>query len=287
MNKVYESIHNVSKELSLMGLSKERRNQAQGYNFRGIDDVMNALSPLLVRHNLLILPRCISRDIKEHTTAKGGKMFSVAVEVEFDFVSTEDESKVLVKTYGEAMDSGDKATNKAMSAAYKYAAFQAFCIPVEGTPDADAETHEVASEVPAAKQQPATASTNPVVTKPKLTKDVALGIQQNFIGAMTQRADAFPSIDHLADTVKVALEKLDYNADQFFRLMQPLRYEWFRLACLKADCPDRDDELRGWLSDDSIRHQIGDKAADELLRCMELSAEESRRELAKLTPAKR
>ena len=45
---------------------------------------------------------------------------------------------------GEAMDSGDKATNKAMSAAYKYAAFQTFAIPTEGTPDADAETHEVA-----------------------------------------------------------------------------------------------------------------------------------------------
>jgi hypothetical protein len=44
------------------------------------------------------------------------------------------------------MDSGDKATNKAMSAAYKYAAFQIFAIPTEGNPDADAETHEVASK---------------------------------------------------------------------------------------------------------------------------------------------
>ena len=51
-----------------------------------------------------------------------------------------------VTTYGEAMDSGDKATNKAMSAAYKYAAMQAFCIPTEGDNDADATTHEVAAE---------------------------------------------------------------------------------------------------------------------------------------------
>ena len=42
------------------------------------------------------------------------------------------------------MDSADKATNKAMSAAYKYAAIQAFCIPTEGDNDADATTHEVA-----------------------------------------------------------------------------------------------------------------------------------------------
>jgi hypothetical protein len=44
---------------------------------------------------------------------------------------------------GEAMDSGDKSSNKAMSAAYKYAAFQAFCIPTEGDNDADATTHDV------------------------------------------------------------------------------------------------------------------------------------------------
>ena len=64
------------------------------------------------------------------------------VEAEFDFVSACDGSKHTVKTYGEAMDSGDKATNKAMSAAYKYAAFQTFCIPTEGDNDADAQTHE-------------------------------------------------------------------------------------------------------------------------------------------------
>ena len=59
-------------------------------------------------------------------------------------MSAEDGSKTTARMIGEAMDSGDKATNKAMSAAYKYAAFQTFAIPTEGTPDADAETHEVA-----------------------------------------------------------------------------------------------------------------------------------------------
>ena len=69
----------------------------------------------------------------------------MTVEAEFDFVSAEDGSRHTVKTFGEAMDSGDKATNKAMSAAYKYAAFQAFSIPTEGDNDADAQTHEVAA----------------------------------------------------------------------------------------------------------------------------------------------
>jgi hypothetical protein len=60
-------------------------------------------------------------------------------------VSAEDGSMHTAIAYGEAMDSGDKATNKAMSAAYKYACMEVFCIPTEGTPDADAETHEVAA----------------------------------------------------------------------------------------------------------------------------------------------
>jgi len=57
-----------------------------------------------------------------------------------------DGSTHVATIYGEAMDSGDKATNKAMSAAYKYLCLQSFCIPVVGEPDADSETHEVASQ---------------------------------------------------------------------------------------------------------------------------------------------
>jgi hypothetical protein len=85
----------------------------------------------------------LKRECTDRISAKGGNLFYVTVEAEFDFVSAEDGSKHTVKTFGEAMDSGDKATNKAMSAAYKYAAFQAFAIPTEGDNDADAQTHYV------------------------------------------------------------------------------------------------------------------------------------------------
>jgi hypothetical protein len=85
----------------------------------------------------------LTRVVEERQSQKGGALFYVTVEAEFDFVSAEDGSKHTVKTFGEAMDRGDKGTNKAMSAAYKYAAFQAFAIPTEGDNDADAHTHEV------------------------------------------------------------------------------------------------------------------------------------------------
>lgn len=135
--KVYKAINDVQAALSVTGITKDRKNQQQNYAFRGIDDVYNALAPLLAKHGLCILPRILSRDCVERQTAKGGTLFYVTVEAEFDFVSAEDGSKHTVKTFGEAMDSADKATNKAMSAAYKYAAFQAFAIPTEGDNDSE------------------------------------------------------------------------------------------------------------------------------------------------------
>ena len=144
VKKVYQAISAVTKEMSQEGIAKGRKNQQQGYSFRGIDEVLNALSPVLAKHSICVLPRMVSRDVVERQTKSGNALFYVTVKAEFDFVSAEDGSLHTVSTYGEAMDSADKATNKAMSAAYKYAAFQAFCIPTEGDNDADATTHDVA-----------------------------------------------------------------------------------------------------------------------------------------------
>ena len=152
---VYTAINAVQAELAVEGISKNRRNTQQNFNFRGIDDVYNALSPMLARNKLCILPRLLSREVVERKSNSGGALFSVTVMMEFDLVSSVDGSKHTVATAGEAMDSGDKATNKAMSAAYKYAAFQAFAIPTEGDNDADATTHGVASSEEDAKREAA------------------------------------------------------------------------------------------------------------------------------------
>src|SRR6267154_89827 len=139
---VYRAINAVQAELANSGIAKDSTNTQQNYKFRGVDQIYNALAPLLAKHGLCILPRVVSREVVERQSAKGGALFYVTVGVEFDFVASEDASHHTVVTYGEAMDSGDKATNKAMSAAYKYACMQAFSIPTEGDNDADATTHE-------------------------------------------------------------------------------------------------------------------------------------------------
>ena len=169
--KVYQAIGAVSRALSKDGIGKGRTNSQQGYKFRGIDDVLNSLSAALVDAGLVILPRCTHREVVERTTAKGGALFNVTCAVEFDLVSVEDGSKHTVCTYGEAMDSADKATNKAMSAAYKYLALLVFCIPTEATPDTDADftTHEV---------KPKAESTSPAAVAKRMTDDAVTNLQR-------------------------------------------------------------------------------------------------------------
>lgn len=146
VKQVYTAINAVQAEFcSSGGISKDRKNQQQGYSFRGIDDVYNALSPLLAKHGLVIIPRHISRSCEERTTSKEKILFYVTVESEFDIISAADGSVHVARAFGEAMDSADKATNKAMSAAYKYMAMQLFAIPTEGDNDADSHTPELSA----------------------------------------------------------------------------------------------------------------------------------------------
>jgi len=150
--QVYPAITAITAAMAKEGIAKSSRNtQGAGFNFRGIDDVLNALAGLLAAHGLCILPRVVSREQVERQSKAGGALFYTTIEVEFDLVSSADGSTHTVKTFGEAMDSGDKSTNKAMSAAYKYMALQTFCIPTKGDNDADATTHEVMARPTPAK----------------------------------------------------------------------------------------------------------------------------------------
>lgn len=143
---VLQAINAVMRELSRLGIAKDRKNTQQNYNFRGIDDVYNVLCGLLADNHLVITPKCQSHARDFITTGKGAQAVSSVVMVEYEFASVVDGSTRTVGPFpGEAMDYADKATNKAMSAAYKYMAMQEFCIPTEGDNDADAHTHQLAT----------------------------------------------------------------------------------------------------------------------------------------------
>jgi hypothetical protein len=145
---VYGAIAGVMADLSAIGIGKDSKNEQQGFFFRGIDAVYNTLSPILSARRLVVLPRVLGRSVEARKTAKGGDVFNVTLDVEFDIVFADDGSVHTVRSQGEANDSQDKATNKAMSAAYKYMAIMAFCIPVEGMEDADASSDAPAIPAP-------------------------------------------------------------------------------------------------------------------------------------------
>ena len=146
--KIYQSIINIMNETE--AISKARTNPQQGYKFRGIDDIYNALHSLFAKHGVFITSEVISENREERQTAKGGILLYSILTVKFLFLAS-DGSSVSCTTKGEAMDSGDKATNKAMSAALKYALMQMLLIPTEEEKDTEANTPQP-QPIPAPKE---------------------------------------------------------------------------------------------------------------------------------------
>ena len=134
---IYQAIHGVMSDVGAIG--KDRKNQQQGFMYRGVDEVMNALQPAFVRHNIFVVPEVLEQTREERQSKTGGQLLYSILKVKFTFYA-EDGSSVSATVVGEGMDSADKASNKAMSVAFKYACFQVFCIPTEEMVDPDSET---------------------------------------------------------------------------------------------------------------------------------------------------
>ena len=134
---IYEAISRCMEEIGAVG--KDAVNKQQGFKYRGIDAVMNAINPALVKNHVFIVPEVLDQQRQERTTNKGAVLIYSICRIKYTFYA-EDGSFIEAVTVGEGMDSGDKATNKAMAIAFKYACFQVFCIPSEEMKDPDEET---------------------------------------------------------------------------------------------------------------------------------------------------
>lgn len=138
---IYAAICGVMEDIKAIG--KDTLNKTQGFKYRSIDAVMNALNPAMIKHKIFCAPEVIEQIREERTTGKGSTLIYSVCKIRYRFF-TVDGSSVDVVVVGEGMDSGDKATNKAMSVAFKYACFQTFCIPTENLiDDPDADTPEL------------------------------------------------------------------------------------------------------------------------------------------------
>ena len=132
-------------------IGKNRQNQEQRYKYRGIDDLYNSLHPLFARHRIFITCDVLTLERSERTTGSG-KLLNVVHGTYRVTFHAEDGTSVSVVSAGEAMDLSDKATNKASSAALKYALMQTLLIPTEEAKDSEVDSLEAAA-LPAATDQ--------------------------------------------------------------------------------------------------------------------------------------
>lgn len=129
MADIYKRIGQVMADLPAIG--KEQKNSTQGWMFRGIDMIMNYVSPLFTKHGVFMVPQVLDSMREERQTRNGGNMIYTRLRIKYSFFATSDGSSVEAIVDGEGMDSGDKSTNKALAVAMKYALFQVLCIPTE------------------------------------------------------------------------------------------------------------------------------------------------------------
>ena len=152
---IYEAIATIMNEGYSIG--KEKENKQQNFKYRGIDDVMNVFHPLLAEHSVFVVPEVLEQTREERVSKNNSTLVYSILKMRYTFYSA-DGTSVSAVVVGEGMDSGDKASNKAMAVAMKYAMFQVFCIPTEEMDDPDSEAYEVkpkaAPKKPEAKQEP-------------------------------------------------------------------------------------------------------------------------------------
>ena len=142
---IYKQICEVMGKIS--AISKGRQNKTQNFVYRGIDDVMNELHGVLAECKVFVVPEVLEENRSEGKTKSGGIIFYARLKIKFTFYA-EDGSNVSAIVIGEAMDSGDKASNKALSIGLKYALLQVFCIPTEDDKDPDGQSHEIVEDNP-------------------------------------------------------------------------------------------------------------------------------------------
>lgn len=149
---IFEQIPKIMKDIKPIG--KDQYNQQQKFNFRGIDDIYNHCQSVLADHEVFTVPEIVARERTEVVSRSGTRMFHCVNQYKFHFYA-KDGSSIAAYADGEAMDTGDKASNKCAAIAHKYALLQVFCIPTADLQDPDSESPELArkSETPVNRVQ--------------------------------------------------------------------------------------------------------------------------------------
>lgn len=172
--KIFSAITAIMAEVGHIG--KSRKNAQQGYNFRGVDDVYAGLQLVMAKHGVICVPEVLEDRTEDRTTAKGSALIYRVLKIRYTFYA-DDGSSVTAVVIGEGMDSGDKASNKAMSVAHKYALLQVFMIPTDEPKDPENDSQELA-----AKGDPEFDKRVKIMTEAFAAQGVGVAYIEEFIG---------------------------------------------------------------------------------------------------------
>jgi ERF superfamily len=206
---VHEAIAEVTRRIDAIEKAHRTEQGAERYLYRGIDDVFAALHPALGDVGLVIMPgRMVEHRRETRQTAKGGTLNVAMVRVRYRLIGP-DGSRASGEAWGEAHDSGDKATQKALSQAYKSFALQLFSIPTEASAQDDPDrTNEEARPFTADEQERAGRAYEAALAADTL--EALVGIRrraEHLLGVPVRMADGtLHPLRLLFDSRRMALE---------------------------------------------------------------------------------
>lgn len=139
---IIEALSAAMAEVQAVG--KGDRNLEQGYSFRGIDAVVNAVGPVFRKHGIVPVPIKTEAKYRDVLTSREKRSRECTVNVTYRFYGPAGDF-IDAEVPGESMDFGDKGAPKAMSVAYRILLLQTLCIPTH-EPEPDAQSYERAAE---------------------------------------------------------------------------------------------------------------------------------------------
>lgn len=212
--QIYSLIGKAIGKIGAIGKDKTSKDRSGGeqFKYRGIDQVYNALNPVMAELGIFFVPEVLDHKREEKTTRNGAVLTYTIMTMRYTAYAP-DGSNIQMTVVGEAMDTGDKSTNKAMSVAMKYAMFQLFCIPTEEMKDPDADVYKdimpkgYKPEPPAGTQAPQAAPAAAQVNK-QATLPLEQRVQQAIDGTKAEQPPEPPKPETPAAFIKRSLDEI-------------------------------------------------------------------------------
>ncbi len=122
--------------MSQVGYVQKKKAGGLNYTFAGEAALIQALRPWMVLAGVTMhVAKIINKVREQYETKSGTVMQSITLDALIRFTHAASGTFIEVMSSGEGSDTGDKASNKALTGAYKYALRQTFCIETGDDPD--------------------------------------------------------------------------------------------------------------------------------------------------------